>query len=99
MRTGTKIRHDATDYRVIALQPELGRAANELEVVLPLGLRFEPDQKRPGFFTIRLDGRGYYIHVYEPGKTVYLLGIGPDEDRVPADAFAMDHAMACCPSA
>ncbi len=100
MRTGTKkIEQPTTDYRVVALQPELSHAANELEVVLPLGLRCEPDPKRPGFYTVRMDGRSYYIHVYEPGKTVYLLGIVPAADQVPANLFAMEPAIACCPTA
>ena len=100
MRTGTKkIEQTTTDYRVVALQPELGQAANELEAVLPLGLRCEPDRKRPGFYTVRMDRRSYYIHVYEPGRKVYLLGIAPAADQVPANAFAMEPAVACCPSA
>jgi len=60
-------------YRVVALKPEFDELTTELEQALEEGIPAYPDLARADFYDVELEDRWAYIHVYETGRTVYLV--------------------------
>ena len=60
-------------HRVVALKPEFGEHAVELESAIQRGIPAYPDLARADFYDVALEEGWAYIHVYRAGHLVYLV--------------------------
>ena len=64
-------------YRVMALKPEVGEAAIELELAIHGGIPAHPDSARTDFYDVAVERGWAYIHVHRNRQTVYLVAQFP----------------------
>ncbi len=60
-------------YRTVALGHEIGAGAIEVGTAIENAAKAWADARHPGFYDIITPGGCYYVHIFEPGRTIYVI--------------------------